>query len=801
MEKQDLLFRGLCFQESGYPEALSQDRLQTLLLDEKDPLVILTCKPKADFQLGNLWMLNKVRQLLTVGFVVHIVIIIFDEEANEGSTQHLELQNRANLTKNFILNYLENQPSLTVSISSELKLAEDEIYNNHLAWKRFLADSSINDGSSDKKEIIDALLFKGGKYWASAQHAFVAKCATIYQALSPKLTICGEKHRWTTRAFKAIADSRKLDFPEIIYVEDLKDLSGTTDMDSTRSGSRVLNIRDSEQKILFNLCLTEPNTYSKWIDDAFEKIILARDGFSFSEEQVFTLDEFRQIIPNSEHFDYGIFLCELQKAIRKAETFLCPHIEFNVRWDLKIVWTSPDLKVAAEKIIKAACYDYDPGEVFVRKEFGDGFSQSRVFEIAIFDDDGRKVNFSIVLKIGPASELTREKLNYVKYVAKSRTIAFVEAIKLTEEIDGQVGLAYADANWWIGNNPDGKQLQMLEDICLEDFSSKIPRSADIVESLVCDHLARNFYNFGEFYELRPYREFYETKLVPSLTITLTRVMQTDSEVVSNVPMPSIDEQIERRNLEIRWVKQNVARMSAANGSFELQVFIDKRDDYECLQSFYSSGIRVNVTGKVRDSRPHFLQKKVKKYFDVDEHSNCKIGNLRLRSPEQVLDELLNYNYKVARKSVIHGDLNLRNILVLDKMAVVIDYQYTTPNQLTAFDFVKLELDYRIRILTKNFSIEGLINLERNLLLGKQPDLSGPSAVAYDFICRLRSLAERYLQSPNSSTYEFEDYYYGLYFYGLGMLKFQSLKDIEIKFAIATAAIYQDISKAKQAFGA
>lgn len=136
-------------------------------------------------------------------------------------------------------------------------------------------------------------------------------------------------------------------------------------------------------------------------------------------------------------------------------------------------------------------------------------------------------------------------------------------------------------------------------------------------------------------------------------------------------------------------------------------------------------------------------------------------------------------------SIIHGDLNLGNILMREypsngMVAWLIDFDQTRPGGHTVFDLVKLETEYKLHILTHRLrSRNEVLRLEAAL----HAALTKPSEVerylagnrelvrAYEFILGLRQLALNPSQGTHPYPYE---YYVGLIGYGLAALKYRNL---------------------------
>jgi len=817
----EVLLRGLCLQGDHYPEALSHEEfLEVKKSPERYP-VLMTCRPKTDFHLGNLWMFNKIRQFLASGFPVHIAVITFDEELAVGSPEYIQLGETANSTKRFLQDYLDAHPALRVWTSQELHLDQDSLRRNHQTWIDLLTHRHAEDESLNELDVVDVLFKQRGNFWASAQHTFVAKCVAVYEKLAPQITICGEKHRWTTLAFRAVARELGVHFPAVVYLENLRDLGGEMDMDGTRSGHRVVTVRDSEEKITFKLSLIDSENFREWSDAALEKVVLARGDYELYNQPIWLLEDFQKIFRTDTEFYNGIFLRELVKALRGAAQVLAvPALELAgiarkppstvgralarrrdrpvVRWSEGIEWHSRESRELAEKLMNASFLQEKYGKILVRQEFSGGYGGSRVFEVVLFDESRRQAVGSEVIKIGSLDQLQREKANYDRFVAPQRSFAFTEVTGLTSEIDGKVGLTYANAKPWLGLSVTDT-IDPFESVCKADFQNGSSIASEMIEQLVLDHLGRHLYRYGEFYELRRYREFYERKLPAGFLI---EVPAREADEVARWegtdprrPVPTgsgswrTGDSVELSSWPVLWLDERRARLASPEDAREVEVRFEDAELLRQLRARRALGTGLSVQGRVVESRQETLRRAVSRSLDYTHEGELRIGGRTWRSPEIDLERLLNREYRTARLSVIHGDLNLRNILVGDGKSVVIDYQYTEPNQLTSFDFVKLELDYRLKVLATELEPRDFMRLDRSLIRGRLE--SDDLAVPFGFISTVRKLAARYLEQRAVSDYDWEDYHLGLYFYGLGLLKFSTLTDYERRAAVLTAVLYQD----------
>jgi hypothetical protein len=163
-------------------------------------------------------------------------------------------------------------------------------------------------------------------------------------------------------------------------------------------------------------------------------------------------------------------------------------------------------------------------------------------------------------------------------------------------------------------------------------------------------------------------------------------------------------------------------------------------------------------------------------------------DIRWKNPLEHYHRLLTQRQSL-RTSIIHGDMNLGNILLTrpeegrsaDAIAWLIDFDRTDAGGHTVFDAVKLETEYKIHILpTRLRSVENYILLEKAL---NQALISPTSPFdfgehhelhdAYQFIATLRRIVLREL-APGGQNIPPTEYFQGLLGYGIAALKYDNL---------------------------
>ncbi len=148
----------------------------------------------------------------------------------------------------------------------------------------------------------------------------------------------------------------------------------------------------------------------------------------------------------------------------------------------------------------------------------------------------------------------------------------------------------------------------------------------------------------------------------------------------------------------------------------------------------------------------------------------------LKRYPQILDQLL-----TSRKSTVHGDLHVRNILVDEQdRGWLIDFAKVTERH-NIFDFIKLEIYLRRMILSQfNISFADYLEFEEALAVtslgSSAPPPDDPQLQkAYEVILALRDIAKRYMgHSPDFH----KEYFPALFLYGLAMLKYFAPHEVQ-----------------------
>ena len=321
------------------------------------------------------------------------------------------------------------------------------------------------------------------------------------------------------------------------------------------------------------------------------------------------------------------------------------------------------------------------GKIILEKEFGGGYSETRVFLVLPVKANGAS-DARIVTKIGPAAELRQEQQNYDRHVGPALPFSATQITRFYEQ-DGQAAVNYAFA----GGTALGKTVS-LEEYYLAQPAESINKTLD---ALLDKALGETWYGQHE-----PLHSLFS------------------AEYGRHLP--------DREDLE-KIVKAIFPNLSTGDGN------------------------RIQIPG-------------------VD-------GNYL--DPLEAYPRLLDKTLK-GRRSWVHGDLHLRNVLVDESgKGWLIDFAKVTERH-NLFDFIKLETYIRLMALAQvsgAFSLNEYAQFERTLNAATTGQPSTPPAnpqlaKAWQVIRAIRRIARKYMGAEPDFSGE---YFPALLLYGLAMLKY------------------------------
>ena len=196
------------------------------------------------------------------------------------------------------------------------------------------------------------------------------------------------------------------------------------------------------------------------------------------------------------------------------------------------------------------------------------------------------------------------------------------------------------------------------------------------------------------------------------------------------------------------------------------------------QSFTVGKKVYGLFGRVAASRSQLIQEEVAKAYPVLDvlPEMILVAGRRFRNPLEYLDDLLNERIQ-GTSSVIHGDLNLENILVgPGDLVWLIDFASTREGH-TLFDFARLEVELTTQVVSEIWSRHGWGIDEFLIVLDALSGHANPSEVVLSetvaLLRSVRNIARRCFYDPD----DISEFRKALILAYLGSLKFANLDEL------------------------
>lgn len=440
-------------------------------------------------------------------------------------------------------------------------------------------------------------------------------------------------------------------------------------------------------------------------------------------------------------------------------------------------------------------------KVLIEKPLGGGYGGAQVLLAQPIYHQGRPAARQII-KIGKGSELQGEYDNSVGLVEKDLPLVAARVDNYAE-YGGLAGISYT----FMGGGILGHTRTLeayYQDSSVEEINQTLA-------ALLEEALGQSWYRHTQPH-LCFFADEYGAQLVEYLRLRL-RPASSDGIWPADQPSPLIAGYEPLAGEGIASVYQNISAGTLVQiaglmvskvkaGELKLQhpahpgivVKVERRTD----QAF-APGDKVFVRGEVVYNRQQRLAEIVKTAFTDFTEAKVEVNQARLTwgtdypNPLHLYPQVLN-QILPGKKSTVHGDLHLRNVLVDQQgRAWLIDFALVTERH-NLYDFIKLETYIRQMILNQaqyQFSFVEYLQFEAALAaacLG-QPAAAPEQAhlrKAYLVIRFLRELAAHYMGHPADFHSE---YLPALFLYNLAVLKYHDNHgDKAARLAFATAVV-------------
>jgi hypothetical protein len=392
---------------------------------------------------------------------------------------------------------------------------------------------------------------------------------------------------------------------------------------------------------------------------------------------------------------------------------------------------------------------------------------------------------ALVIRVGPKAIIEQERRRYKHYIER-RTGFDRPQSRLHATYNGFSAIDYD----YLYRVDTDEPLQSLRDFLWR--KRDVRTAGQAVSALLLETLARGsqcnrWYNDACRFEQQRLLWFYNQILPPTLVLELVTPDQAVEDVSALVDVLAQADRpdgaaLHNRIIALKTNKQyprlRVVDRTIEGSQARLRVYLFEQsavtsNDYEpllpvaarldligpleILAALPDRLDRMVLYGRVQETRYIRFAQVYQQQLNVLSHAfpdgRLRCASRLLANPIQRYHALLSQP-RAIHTSIIHGDMNLGNILLsqtvadttLQTRAWLIDFEKTGPGGHTIFDAVKLETEYKIHILTHLLhSVEECILLEQILhqalitpdevatVLTQHPDLRDP----YHFIATLR----------------------------------------------------------------
>lgn len=450
------------------------------------------------------------------------------------------------------------------------------------------------------------------------------------------------------------------------------------------------------------------------------------------------------------------------------------------------------------------------GKVMIEQELGGGYGGAQVLLAQPINRQGRPMARQII-KIGAGPELRHERDNSTQYIEKDLPLA---AARLDSYVEwrGLAGLTYV----FMGDGILG-QTRTLE-AYYQDHQIPTAKLIQTLEDLLDKELGQRWYRHST-----PHYCFFADEYGPHLAEHLRlRLRPASADGIWPIEQPpAFIQDYERLTGETIAQKHQAIATNALIQVDDLLVSKVKRNELKLqhptnpgvvakieyhpgtdMTLDFSPGDRVIIRGEVVYNRQARLEEVVRTAFTGFSEAAVDVKQDRLNwapdpgrypNPLHFYPTVLNQILR-GRKSIVHGDLHLRNILVDQTgRGWLIDFARVTERH-NLYDFIKLETYIRQMVLSReeyHFGFTDYLQFEEALVamsLGQAvTSLEHPALQkAYEVIRALRQIAAHFMAHPPDFHAE---YFPALFLYNLAVLKYrENHGNKAARLAFATASV-------------
>lgn len=434
--------------------------------------------------------------------------------------------------------------------------------------------------------------------------------------------------------------------------------------------------------------------------------------------------------------------------------------------------------------------------VLVDTQFTSGYSGARTFLVQPIRTDGSADAYAIV-KIGSRSQIQAEYANYETFVRHTLppitgrvqdspvVIPGQDQAALQYTFVGTPGTAPISLGAYARSNPAGETAQLIEKSLFSTFGptwwmQRRPYLFSLVQEydrLMPVHLLL------ELIERKP-----NVAALSGDSAQLDGLHKKDLLKIQGATV--IETRPRRKTATLAWPD--------FPGGSQIRV----RYRGVSLDTFTEGRIAHDIYGRIVATRADLLKMEAAKALPSInlEEPSIQLKQRRLPNPIFCLDRLLSCRISGTR-SIIHGDLNLENILIgPGKLVWLIDFAATRKGH-TLFDFARLEVELATQVIAEMFADQNLETSDFLAILERleidAPPPSGPLGEAQRLLGAVRRVAGRCLYDPADRR----EFRLALILAYLGTLKFANLDNLEfaplpksLAFAAASYLLQVDLKE-------
>jgi HAD superfamily hydrolase (TIGR01662 family) len=388
----------------------------------------------------------------------------------------------------------------------------------------------------------------------------------------------------------------------------------------------------------------------------------------------------------------------------------------------------------------------------------------------------------VIVKIGPAFQIKREYENYEKYISPFLPLHSLKIDRyLIHGNIAAVSYALLDKQASKGNLKNVTTLrERINQIELTGIADNI---CDCFSYLIKNDIGPAWYQNALLPKNEKGRVFDFYALKMPVIFNFANV-ERDARSVSEIHLCDFP------RVRTGQVIKITGRLDHnKNNIFNVDSLYKVKLDPELIEKHSGQlGNRVSITGKVTQTLTDLIGKEwslaiqnYEKHAQVDDLREIQSIDIKF-NPIKHLWNIL-FRPLGGNISIVHGDFHIDNVFFdwEKNTGWLIDYGSTYLSHV-CFDFIRLEVDIRTRILSgifqkENGTIKDMILFEKSLppfdypLLILNPELHRKLKPQQQIIRTIRNLARTYLSKKN----EWQEYFQGLFCYCLNTFKFQQEK--------------------------